>query len=107
MGSSNSARPLDEDWLHHAVAVAIRREWPEDGSVDRLRALLAAAAVGFARRRADVHSPEVRWPARRLHPDEAAAFLAALDRGLAEVDDSGYVTLRCARPKAPRAATPC
>lgn len=33
--------------------------------------------------------------------DEARSFLRAINEGLAQVDDAGYVSLRTARPKTP------
>ena len=71
-----------------------------DSSVERLTALLHAWAVGFAAVRDDVQTPALSLGRRGLHPDEAQAFLRALDARALHVDSAGFVTPLTARPKA-------
>src|SRR3954447_22397239 len=92
---------IDRDWLTARVREAAAGGSVDDDSVSRLRGLLGGWAVGFAARRTDVVSSEVAWPRRGLRPDEARSFLRALERGFADVDDAGYVTLPKLRPKTP------
>lgn len=66
----------------------------------RRRGRLHAWSLGFASRRADVHSPDLAIGKRGLHPDEAAGFLQALDQKLLHVDSAGFVTPLAARKKA-------
>lgn len=89
------------EWLAAAVAAVRQPDADDDAAINRLRELLIACANGFAAERADVTSAAVRWPRRGLHPDEAAAFLRAVDTQHAIVDAAGYVTLPRVRPKTP------
>lgn len=91
---------IDESWLDQRLAAHTSREDP-DGAVDRLRSALEAYAERFNEMREDVASATVIWPRRGLLPDEASSFLHALDAGLIDVDDGGYVTPPTVRPKAP------
>ena len=72
----------------------------ETETVTRLEGYLSQWASVFAERRPDVESPGLIWPRRSLVDDEAGSFLRALDAGLVEVDDAGYVTLPTVRQKA-------
>ena len=90
---------IDEHWLQQAVAAERHTEHPD--SVERLRHLLSACAVGFAQSRSDVGSPSITWPKRGIHPDEAATFLRGVDLGHVTVDRAGYVRLPRVRSKAP------
>lgn len=65
----------------------------------RLEPMLRTWSGEFARRRFNSDEPELRLGSRGLHPDEAAAFLHAVDAGQLEVDDAGYVTPLACRPK--------
>lgn len=64
-----------------------------DNSVDRVRALLEAAAAELAVRREDVLSGTLIWPQRGLDADDCAAFLLAIDQQLAVLDAAGNVTV--------------
>jgi hypothetical protein len=60
--------------------------------VERMRALLQAAAAELATEREDVLSSTLIWP-RGLDAERCAAFLAAVDRELAVLDTMGRVTV--------------
>lgn len=90
---------IDEQWLQQAVAAERHTEHPD--SVERLRQLLSACAVGFAHSRPDVGSASITWPRRGIHPDEAASFLRGVDLGHVTVDRAGYVRLPRVRAKTP------
>ena len=91
---------IDQDWLDRVVRGHTTRLDPS-GSVERLEVLLRQWAQGFAARREDVLSGELATPRRGLLADEASSFLRAVDLGVAQVDDAGFVTLRTVRPKRP------
>lgn len=85
---------MDERWR----SAALRDHGPQgrapvpaqgDASVERLDALLRAWSVGFADRRDDVESATLTIGTRGLHPDEASAFVRALDGRLLHVDSAG------------------
>lgn len=61
--------------------------------VERLRALLEAAAAGLQERREDVLGTRLVWPRDGLDAADCAAFLLALDERLAVLDAAGYVTV--------------
>jgi hypothetical protein len=63
-----------------------------ENSIDRVRALLEAAAAELESRREDVLSRAVIWPDEGLDADDCAAFLLAIDEQLAVLDGAGYVT---------------
>ena len=65
----------------------------EPTAVDRLRALLQAAAAELEARREDVLSSTLIWPRDGLDADDCAAFLLAIDERLAVLDAAGYVTV--------------
>jgi hypothetical protein len=62
-------------------------------AVERLKALLSDWALGFSERRPDVGGAGLSFGIRGVRQDEAAAFLRAIDSGIINVDDAGYV--RC------------
>lgn len=93
---------VDEGWLAARVSDIESQAWEDTVAVDRLRDCLRRWAHGFAAHRADVVSDQIAWPRRGLHPDEAAAFLRALDAGTVSVNEAGYVTVHCVRPKQPQ-----
>jgi hypothetical protein len=90
---------IDTDWIEERVAADAAVV--DVGAVDRVRALLADRAAGFASIRPDVQSCSVSWPRRGLGGDECRALLRAMDAGLAHIDDTGFVTLPTARQKSP------
>jgi hypothetical protein len=101
MGSPDAARSVDGDWLHDAVAVASRREWRDDGSV-------AGCTLSLRPRRSAsrIDGRTCSLPrcaglpgscTRTRRPRSWRRWIGAWH----EVDESGYATLRCARPKAP------
>ncbi len=90
---------IDEQWLARQIADHGRPGDPD--AVPRLRALLTGSALGFAESRPDVASPEIAWPQRGIHPDEAASFLRTVDLGHASVSATGHVSLHRVRPKTP------
>src|SRR3954451_7354029 len=59
---------------------------------NRLQDLLRTAARELSHRREDVLSSRLLWPTRDLDRDECAAFLRALDTGLAVLDAAGSVS---------------
>src|SRR5262245_54672810 len=91
---------MDEAWAADRVA-AIQPDGAETAAVIRLKGLLGKWAAIFPERRADVESPVLVWPRRGLLHDETASFLRAVDEGLVEVDDAGYVSLPAFRQKIP------
>lgn len=97
---------IDEAWVSAQVAAA-RQEIHETDAVTRLKALVLGWAIAFAEHRTDIESPTITWPRRGLLDDEARSFLRAIDKGLAQVDDAGYVSLPTVRPKTPRVDTRC
>lgn len=64
-----------------------------DAAVERLRALLEAAAAELEVRREDVLSSTLIWPHDGLDADDCAAFLAAIDEQRAVLDAAGYITV--------------
>ena len=84
-----------------AQVAAARQEIHETDAVTRLKALVLGWAIAFAEHRTDIESPTITWPRRGLLDDEARSFLRAIDKGLAQVDDAGYVSLPTVRPKTP------
>ena len=60
--------------------------------MERMRALLEAAAAELATQREDVLSSTLIWPTG-LDAERCAAFLAAVDRALAVLDGLGRVTV--------------
>lgn len=91
---------IDEDWIRAAID-APETNPGDPAALARLRTMLESWAEGFAAARPDVESALITWPRRGLHPDEAAGFLAALDRAEITVDPAGYVNLAQVRPKTP------
>jgi hypothetical protein len=63
-----------------------------DAAVERMRALLEAAAAELATQREDVLSGTLIWP-RGLDAQRCAAFLDAVDHELAVLDSLGRVTV--------------
>ncbi|MCO5999823.1 hypothetical protein [Actinoallomurus rhizosphaericola] len=93
---------VDEEWVAARVGEAAALPAAEqDPSIVRLRALLERCAAHFAHLAPGGIPSALRPPRRGLHPDEASAFLRTVDRGLAVVDEAGFVTLTCVRPKTP------
>ena len=64
----------------------------DEAAVERMRALLEAAAAELEARREDVLSSALIWP-RGLDAERCAAFLQAVDHELAVLDSAGYVTV--------------
>ena len=62
-------------------------------SVERVRALLEAAATELEARREDVLSSTLLWPTDGLDADDCAAFLLAIEQQRAVLDAAGYVTV--------------
>lgn len=91
---------IDEAWLDRTVA---QTPATDDSSqdADRLWQDMENWAVGFAASREDVSSGVLKRPARGLRADESRSFRRAVERGVAVVDDCGYVHLPAMRPKTP------
>ncbi|WP_157544595.1 hypothetical protein [Nocardioides halotolerans] len=64
-----------------------------DAAVERMRALLEAAAAELEARREDVLSSTLVWPGDGLDAADCAAFLLAVDERRAVLDAAGYVTV--------------
>jgi hypothetical protein len=63
-----------------------------EAAVERMRALLEAAAAELEAQREDVLSSRLFWP-RGLDAERCEAFLHAVDHELAVLDSLGYVTV--------------
>jgi hypothetical protein len=61
-------------------------------AVERMRALLEAAAAELVVQREDVLSSTLIWP-RSLDAERCEAFLHVVDHELAVLDTAGYVTV--------------
>ena len=64
----------------------------DQSAVERMRALLEAAAAELATRREDILSDRLIWPAG-LDAARCEAFLRVVDHELALLDTAGYVTV--------------
>jgi hypothetical protein len=63
-----------------------------EAAVERMRALLEAAAAELEAQREDILSSTLIWP-RSLDAERCAAFLHAVDHELAVLDSMGRVTV--------------
>ena len=70
----------------------------DESHVIRLQDSLTDWSKIFAQRRLGTRDVEFRLGRRGLLPDEAQSFLAALEHGQIDVDDTGYVSPKFCHP---------